>query len=198
MFKNRATFRSRILSVAVISALGVTGAAVAASAVQRPAAQFGVLTRATTLNRGDVVKSAVPLTKQVHLTVTLKLRDEAGMKAFLVRPAASRGVMSQAQLANHLPTQAQAQAVANYLKSAGFTDVKISANRMLVKATGSAATVQTAFKTSLVSVHTNDGRNAFANSAAIQIPVALRGTVQAVLGLQTVHKAHIFAPQTDA
>ncbi|MES2403519.1 MAG: S53 family peptidase [Pseudomonadota bacterium] len=156
-----------------------------------------MLTRATTLNRGDVVKSAVPLTKQVHVTVTLKLRDEAGMKAFLVRPAASRGVMSQAQLANHLPTQAQAQAVANYLKSAGFTDVKISANRMLVNATGSAATVQTAFKTPLVSVHTSDGRSAFANSAAIQIPASLQGTVQAVLGLQTVHKAHTMA-QTNA
>ena len=197
MFKNRATLRSRILSVAVISALGVTGAAVAATAVQRPAAQFGVLTRATTLNRGDVVKSAVPLTRQVHVTVTLKLRDEAGMKAFLARPAASRGVMSQAQLANHLPTQAQAQAVANYLKGAGFSNIKISANRMLVNATGTAAAVQTAFKTPLVSVHTSDGRNAFANSAAIQIPASLQGTVQAVLGLQTVHKAHTMV-QTNA
>src|SRR6185312_11712843 len=198
MFKNRATLRSRILSVAVISALGVTGAAVAATAVQRPvravaapSAQFGVLTRATTLNRGDVVKSAMPLTRQVRVTVTLKLRDEAGMKAFLSQP--SHGVMGQAQLANHLPTQAQAQAVANYLKGAGFTNVQISANRMLVNATGSAAAVRTAFKTPLVNVHTNDGRNAFANSAAIQIPASLQGTVQAVLGLQTVHKAHTLA-----
>src|SRR6185312_923310 len=134
MFKNRATLRSRILSVAVISALGVTGAAVAATAVQRPvgvvatpAAQFGVLTRATTLGHGDVVKSAVPLSQSVHVTVTLKLRDEAGMKTFLSQP--SHGVMSQAQLANHLPTQAQAQAVANYLRGAGFTNIKISANR---------------------------------------------------------------------
>ena len=202
MFKNRATLRSRILSVAVISALGVTGAAVAATAVQRPvragaapAAQFGVLTRATTLNRGDVVKSAVPLSKQVRVTVTLKLRDEAGMKAFLGQP--SHGVMSQAQLANHLPTQAQAQAVANYLKGAGFTNIQISANRMLVNATGSAAAVQSAFKTPLVNVHTKDGRNAFANSAAIQIPASLQGTVQAVLGLQTVHKAHTLV-QTNA
>src|SRR5690348_5194776 len=202
MFKNRATLRSRILSVAVISALGVTGAAVAATAVQRPvragaapAAQFGVLTRATTLNRGDVVKSAVPLTKQVRVTVTLKLRDEAGMKGFLGQP--SHGVMSQAQLANHLPTQAQAQAVANYLKGAGFTNIQISANRMLVNATGSAAAVQSAFKTPLVNVHTKDGRNAFANSAAIQIPASLQGTVQAVLGLQTVHKAHTLV-QTNA
>ncbi|WIG55881.1 MAG: hypothetical protein OJF61_001669 [Rhodanobacteraceae bacterium] len=194
MFKHCADLRNRVLAIAVAGALGVSSAALAAA----PAAQFGVLTKATTLNRGDVVKSAVPLTRPVQVTVTLKLRDEAGMKAFLARPATSRGVMSQAQLANHLPTQAQAQAVADYLKGAGFTNIKISANRMLVNATGSAAAVQTAFKTPLVNVHTSDGRNAFANSAAIQIPASLRGTVQAVLGLQTVHKAHIFASQADA
>ena len=193
MFKHCADLRNRVLAVAVAGALGASGVALAAAPV---GAQFGVLTRATTLNRGDVVKSVVPLTRQVHVTVTLKLRDEAGMKTFLSQP--SHGVMSRSQLANHLPTEAQAQAVANYLKSAGFTNVQISANRMLVNATGSAAAVQTAFKTPLVSVHTSDGRNAFANSAAIQIPASLQGMVQAVLGLQTVHKAHIFAPRTDA
>ncbi|HVX06216.1 MAG TPA: S53 family peptidase, partial [Rhodanobacteraceae bacterium] len=65
-----------------------------------------------------------------------------------------------------------------------------------VNAVGSAAAVQTAFKTPLVNVHTKDGRNAFANSSAIQIPASLQGTVQAVLGLQTVHKAHTMV-QTD-
>jgi subtilase family serine protease len=184
MFKHCADLRNRVLAVAVAGALGVSGAALAVA----PTAQLGVLTKATTLKRGDVVKSAVPLTKPVHVTVALKLRDDAGMKAFLSQP--SHGVMSHAQLQSHLPTQAQAQAVAHYLKSAGFTNVQISANRMLVNATGTAAAVQTAFKTPLVSVHTQNGRSAFANSAAIRIPASLRGSVQAVLGLQTVYKAH--------
>src|SRR6185437_4624131 len=184
MFKHCADLRNRVLAVAVAGALGVSGAALAVA----PTAQLGVLTKATTLKRGDVVKSTVPLTKPVHVTVALKLRDDAGMKAFLSQP--SHGVMSHAQLQNHLPTQAQAQAVAHYLKSAGFTNVQISANRMLVNATGTAAAVQTAFKTPLVSVHTENGRSAFANSAAIRIPASLRGSVQAVLGLQTVYKAH--------
>ena len=184
MFKHCADLRNRVLAVAVAGALGVSGAALAVA----PTAQLGVLTKATTLKHGDVVKSAVPLTKPVHVTVALKLRDDAGMKAFLSQP--SHGVMSHAQLQSHLPTQAQAQAVAHYLKSAGFTNVQISANRMLVNATGTAAAVQTAFKTPLVSVHTQNGRSAFANSAAIRIPASLRGSVQAVLGLQTVYKAH--------
>jgi subtilase family serine protease len=204
MFKQCAKFRNRAIVLAVAGALGVSGAALAivpaGAGVVRAApvatAQFSVLTKATTLNRGDVVKNAVALSKPVRVTVALKLRDDAGMKAFLSQP--SHGVMSQAQLQYLFPSQAQAQAVANYLKDAGFSNIKISANRMLVNATGSAAAVQTAFKTPLVGVHTKDGRNAFANSAAIQIPASLRGSVQAVLGLQTVHKAHILAPQTDA
>jgi subtilase family serine protease len=170
---------------------GVIGCAGVATAAVPAGGQFATLTKATQLNRGDKVDSAVPLNKSVGVSVVLKLRDDAGMKAFLKQP--SHGVMSHAQLQNHLPTQAQAQAVANYLKGAGFSNIKISANRMIVNATGSAAAVKSAFDTSLVNVRTHDGRNAFANNAPIKVPVALQGTVQAVLGLQTVHKAHTLA-----
>ena len=192
MFKNLADLHSRILSLAVAGALGVAGTAVAAV----PAGgSFHVLTKATQLSRGDTVRNTVPLNQTIRISVVLKLRDDAGMKAFLAKagaPSAPR-VMSQAQLQSHLPTRAQAQVVADYLRRAGFGNVRIAANRMIVHATGSAATVQSAFKTSLVAVHTHDGRNAFANNSAIQVPAALRDTVQAVLGLQTVHKAHILA-----
>lgn len=209
MFKNRADLRSRILTIAVASALGIAGAAVAAvpaggmrtiapagtaAPVSAPAAgQFAVLTQPTRLRRGDVPQSAVPLNKPIRVTVALKLRDDAGMRAFLAKPSASRGVMSQAQLQNHLPTQAQAQAVADYLRQAGFSNVSVSANRMLVRGTGNAGAVQSAFRTSLVNVRTADGRTAFANNSAIQVPAALRDSVQAVLGLQTVHKVRTLA-----
>lgn len=192
MSKQHQGLRKQMLALAIAGVIGCVGAATAAVPAGGP---FATLTKATRLNRGDVVSSAVPLNKPVRVSVVLKLRDDAGMKTFLKQP--SHGVMSHAQLQNHLPTQAQAQAVADYLKGAGFTNVKISANRMIVNATGSAAAVHGAFKTSLVNVRTNDGRNAFANNTAIQIPAALQGSVQAVLGLQTVHKAHILA-QTHA
>jgi subtilase family serine protease len=198
MFKNRAGLRSRVLSLAVAGALGVMGTAVAAVPAGGP---FHVLTKATQLSRGDTVRNTVPLNKPIHVSVVLKLRNDAQMKLFLAKvgtPGAPR-VMDQAQLQNHLPTQAQAQAVVDYLQRAGFGNVRISANRMIVHATGSAATVQSAFQTSLVAVRTHDGRNAFANNTAIRVPAALQDTVQAVLGLQTVHKAHILArPQPAA
>ena len=184
MFKNRAGLRSRVLTLAVAGALGVTGTAVAAA----PAGgHFNVLTKATQLSRGDTVQSAVPLNKSINISVVLKLRDGGQLKSFLSKAGPGRA-MSPAQLQSHLPTSAQAQAVADYLKRAGFSNVKIASNRMIVNATGNAAAIRSAFQTSLVSVHTRDGRTAFANNSAIRIPTGLQGSVQAVLGLQTVHK----------
>jgi xanthomonalisin len=102
--------------------------------------------------------------------------------------------MTPSQLAaDYLPTQAQVRAVTDYLRSAGFGNIRVSPNRMIVNASGSAGTVQSAFRTTLVGVRTHDGRDAFANSSAIRIPAALQDTVQAVLGLQSVHVAHTMA-----
>lgn len=195
MFKQCANLRNRVLILAVASALGVSGAALAAV----PAGvQFNVLTRATHLNRGDVVQSVTPLTRSIHITVVLKLRNDTQLKAALAT-ARSHGqaphrIMSRAQLAaTYLPTAAQAQAVATYLRKAGFTHVRVHRGNMLVSGDASAANVQSAFQTTLVNVRTHDGRSAFANSSPVKIPAALQGTVQAVLGLQTVHKAHTLA-----
>ena len=191
MFENHARLNRRILAFIVAGALGVAGTAVAAA----PAAvQFSVLTKATQLGQDDVVQSVTPLNQPIRVSVVLKLRDEAQMRAFLARSRSlsmpTRQVMTPAQLQGHLPTAAQAEAVADYLKGAGFSNVSVSSNRMIVNATGTAAVVQSAFKTSLVNVRTHDGRAAFANNSPIRIPAALQDTVQAVLGLQTVHKAH--------
>lgn len=192
MFKNNAGLRSRILSIAVASALGVAGTAMAAA----PAGgHFNVLTKATQLHRGDRVTNAVPLNKSIHVSVVLKLRNESQMQAFIAKPGSPR--MSHAQLQSHLPTRAQANAVARYLKGAGFTHVSISPNRMIVNATGNAASVRSAFQTSLVNVKTRDGRSAFANNSPVRIPAALQGSVQAVLGLQNVHKMHTMVRTHD-
>ena len=88
MFKQCAQIRNRAIVLAVAGALGVSGAALAITpagagvvranpdraAAPVATAQFSVLTKATTLNRGDVVKNAVALSKPVRVTVALKLR----------------------------------------------------------------------------------------------------------------------------
>ena len=181
--------RRQALVLAIAGAVGIAGSAQAAQA--NFGAKLATVSHATQLSRGDVVHGALALSHPIHITLALKLRNEAQLKAYNAKP---HQPMSRAQLAaNYLPTSAQAQAVANFLKSAGFTNIKISASRMLVNADGTAAVASRAFHTSFAQVRTSDGRTAFANTSAIQVPAALAGTVRAVLGAQTVHQAHTYA-----
>ncbi len=190
MKKSSNPLRRRSLALAVSAVFGL--ACAAAQAAVPVSGSYAPLARATLLSHGDAVNGTLPLNQSLHVTVTLKLRNAAQLQAFLASP--DHGTMSRSQLAaDHLPTAAQAQAVADYLKQAGFRNVAIQPGNLLVTGDASAAVAQAAFQTTLVNVRTHDGRNAFANSSAIRIPAALQGTVQAVLGLQTVHKAHILA-----
>lgn len=180
------------LVLAVTSAMALAGAAQAASSGN----SLATVSHGTQLWNGDAISGALSLSQPIHVTVALKVRNPAQLQAFIGQP---HQPMSQAQLsANHLPTQAQAQAVATFLKGAGFTNVRISANRMLVNADGTAAIASRAFNTSLAQVRTHDGRDSFANTSDIRIPASLRDSVQAVLGLQQVHKAQIQVVQADA
>lgn len=190
MSKARRSSRPRSLALAVAAVCGVAlcGAALAAVPAR---GNFTQLTRATLLDRGGVVHGPLALSQPLHVSLSLKLRNDAQLHTFLSRP---HGKLSHAQLsADYLPTQAQAQAVADYLTQSGFKNVKISANRMLVSGDGTAAIAQAAFQTNLSTVRTKDGRMAHANTSPIKIPAALAGTVQAVLGLQNVHVMHTYA-----
>ncbi|MBS0432662.1 MAG: xanthorhodopsin, partial [Proteobacteria bacterium] len=118
--------RKKTLALAVIGATGVMGAALAASSGN----SLATVSRGTQLASGDAVSGTLSLSHPIHVTVAMKLRNPSQLEAYNAQP---HQPMSKSQLAaNHLPTSAQAQAVANYLKGAGFTNVSISSNRMLV------------------------------------------------------------------
>jgi len=146
------------------------------------------------------------MTQPIHIEIALKMRDREGLDAFIENNASNqaRGVapqlMTPAQfLANHAPTQAQAQAVPNDLVRNGYTHVVIAPNRLLVSADGTARTARDAFMTTFAQVRTHDGRTAFANTADVRIPFELQDKILSVIGLQTVHQAHTFArPLTGA
>jgi hypothetical protein len=88
-----------------------------------------------------------------------------------------------------VPTDAQVAAVQQYLTQAGFTNVQVAKNRMLVTADGTAAMTRAAFNTSLVQFN-DAGRQVYANSGDAQVPAALSEVVDAVLGLQNVVTKH--------
>ena len=64
---------------------------------------------------------------------------------------------------------------------------------MLVSADGTGDIAQAAFQTSLARVQTKDGRDAYANTDAVRIPVALQDVVLSVIGLQNVHRPHVMS-----
>ena len=139
-----------------------------------------------------VRRDAMKPGETVHVAVALNLHDKAGLDALVAGLAAGRAShrLSSAEfLAHFAPTQAEAQAVAAHLRGAGFTGVQVAKNRMLVTATGTAASAQAAFNTSL-SHFDVDGRDAYANTSEAQVPAHLGGIVHAVLGLQTVGARH--------
>jgi pseudomonalisin len=138
-------------------------------------------------------ESAVQLAQgePVHVTLSLNLRNEAKLDQFLedlhTPGSASYGkFLTPAQFAEKFaPTEKDVAAVVAHLSKSGFINITVSPNRQLVSADGTAATVQTGFRTSLKRFQ-QDGRNVFANTDAAQVPAALSNIVGSVLGLQNV------------
>ncbi len=194
-----ATLRKSSLTLAVVAAICSAGAIGAASAVTAGSSALATVAHTTVLHPGDAFVGTLAQSQPIHIEVALKMRDRAGLDAFITNAGKNRiGGVSQPMsretfMANHAPTQVAAQTVANYLTNMGYKNVVISANRMLVSADGTAATAQRAFLTSFAQVKTHDGRNAFANTAEVRIPAALQDKILSVIGLQTVHQYHTFA-----
>ena len=168
----------------------IVGLGLAAVTLACAAAPAGnrVVAYTATLHAGDTIAGPMAFAEPMRVSVSLQLRNEAQLQAFIANP--NHPNLTPAQFtALYGPSEADANAVAAWLAQHGFSGVNISSNRLLVSATAPAAVVQSAFQTSMVRVHTHDGRNAFANSADASLPSSLHG-VSGVLGLQTVHVPH--------
>jgi len=133
-----------------------------------------------------------------HVVVSLRVRDLKKLEA-LGRAVNERGnaqyrqfLTPKAFLAEFAPTEAQVRKVVEHLRKSGFVNIRVSKNRLLVSADGTAGTVRTAFNTPLVHFHKGN-RTVFANSAPAEVPEPLGDTVLSVLGLQNVTRAHTMA-----
>ena len=172
------------LASLVIGCLGISGSTALALDTSG-----GLAAHATQLRANDKVLGDLPSGTQVHLAVALKLRDRDKLDEFIA--GAHGKAMPPGQLEkDHLPAPGQAQAVSNFLRQAGFTNIEISDNRLLITADASAGTAEIMFGTSLVQVQTADGRIAYANRGDAQIPKGFEDKILAVIGLQTVHVPH--------
>lgn len=182
----------RLKTLAAAIALAAAASSVCATGVVATA-QFASIRHATTLQAGDRVVGALDVAHPMRVAVSLKLRNKAQLDAFVAN--SHHPNLTPAQFNElYAPTKEQAQQVADYLRQSGFSNVTIEPNRQLVTGEGRADTAAAAFHTSLVSVHTHDGRNAYATASDVQIPASLQGIVNEVLGLQTVHTFHVLTP----
>ena len=125
-----------------------------------------------------------PLATTTPVTVVLALALHN--TSTLDEDIAAGDVMSErAFKSGFAPTAAQVSSVKSYLKSKGLKHGSVTANDLLVSATGPTSAVEAAFNTSLASVSV-DGKAGYANLGAVDVPAALGSTVVSVLGLNNV------------
>src|SRR5262249_4095368 len=134
MANTRTIFRSSTLALATSLVLA-TGSAFAAAS-----AQFAHVGTAANLHPDDFIVGNAAGNQAVHVEVALKMRNPDVLKNFVAALHAQPGKVapmdSEHFLANHAPTMERAQAVANFLSNAGFHNIVIAPNRMLISADG--------------------------------------------------------------
>jgi pseudomonalisin/xanthomonalisin len=175
-------------------AVGATSLALLPAAALARSAFEKTRTRAHPV-AGATLRGTLAPGETVDIVVALKLRNpdklDAKVKA-LTEPGNTsfRHWLGRKEIErDHAPTATDARAVANYLTDAHFTNVKIASNRLLVTATGSAEAVRRAFHTE-IGHFVRDGREGIANTADVEVPAPLGGTILSVLGLQTLNRMH--------
>jgi pseudomonalisin len=178
--------RRRTLAPASVTALVAFAAMLGAGGAQAQTTGWtATATKAITMGSG--LTSAGPLNASTPMTVgvVLGLRDTSTLH----HDIAAGDVLSAASFRQQFsPTAAQVSSVESYLRSAGLQPGSVTANDLIVSATGPASAVQSAFDTTLDSVRLG-GKTGFANVAAASVPAALSSTVVSVLGLNSVFAA---------
>lgn len=131
----------------------------------------------------------------LHVEVALKLRNQDQLDSFLASVTTPGNplygqFLTPDQFATRFgPTQSQVDAVVAHLQQAGFTNIEVAPNRLLVSADGNAGAATNGFRTSIKRFSAN-GREFFANDTPALVPAALGESVSAVLGLQNVSVKH--------
>ena len=195
--------RTRFLTLGVASSLALSGTLVAVTpsgAMTAPARAVSTAPVAIAssvsarLPRGAARLGPVAPASKLHLDVTLKVRDQAALKAFLAdlsnrqSPLFHRFLRPGQFGPRFGPTLAAIAAVRAALRQARLSPGAVSANRLYIPVTASAAAIERAFGISLVQYRMPGGRVAYANSAAPKIAGSAARYVSGVLGLDNLYQ----------
>lgn len=143
-------------------------------------------------------------TGQLQISIALNLRNGDKLNQLLkdqvnpLSPLYHRYLTPQEFTRLFGPTQDSVMQVVDYLSSQGLSVSAISANNTLITASGSVATVEKAFATSL-SDYAFEGRNVHAPTVEPSVPPRLAGLILSISGLDNVahyHPTTSLAPAT--
>jgi subtilase family serine protease len=150
---------------------------------------------APTIPSGARIVASVASATPMHVTVTLRPRDPAGLQALanaVSKPGSPlyRDYITPVQFAQRFaPTTAQVKAVEASLRAHGLKAGTPSSNHLSIPATTTAGAAARAFSVSFAHVILKNGATGIVNREAPAVDAAVAPDVQAVLGLDTVTKA---------
>ena len=136
-------------------------------------------------------------TGQLTVTLALPLQDQSGLRSLLAdlyEPSSAdyhQFLTPAAFAARFAPSTATAAAVEQWAKGAGLSVTSVSANRTLVRVTGSLAAVGHAFGVAFDRYTGSAGAPFLSATSAATVPASLAGDVLSVVGLSTLDKASL-------
>jgi kumamolisin len=190
--------RTRLFALALGTPVLFAGAALSATSATAASPSTTVISNNTAPGLANVASTGdVASDRQMSVAVALKLRNTDALHQFLAdvsNPHSARYghyLTPKQFLADYGPTQASVAAVARDLTSAGLRVTKVSANRQVLDATGTAAQIHTAFGTTIGSYYDQSTHRAFyANRTAPTLPTSIANVVQGVAGLENHYLPH--------
>ncbi len=130
--------------------------------------------------------------RPLAITLTLVPRDAAGLRALVARPHAA---LTPAQFnARYAPSPATVTAIRSWATASHLQVASVSANRLLMKLTGSSTAVASALQTSFARFSSARDGSFYAPTSAARLPSALAPKVAAVLGLSSLAKLNVPHP----
>lgn len=165
-------------------------------------------------SRGLVAHTVPSLVARAHLSghhdpnatlevsIGLKLRNTTQLAAFLQdvqdpnSPEYHHFLTPQQFTEQYGPTQAQVDAVVQYLNQNGLQVRNVSPNRLLIHAEGQSARMEQAFDVT-INDYTLNGGTYFASATDPSLPSSLVQSVQSVIGLNNMEQLHAMSrPQS--
>ena len=143
-----------------------------------------------------VSQGSLPDSTPIHVNVALQIQNRNALVSYVQQIGTPGSPLFEQELqpsdfvAGYAPSSSQVQSVVSYLSGAGFQNIQVEPNNLMIAADGTAATVRQAFNTQLGAFVVN-GQSVYANLSVAQVPAELGGIVGSVLGLNNAAKMSI-------